>query len=200
MFYTIQTQSSLALGLLGVHDPARLGLLTAIASLGVPLGTLIFRGLARLPIGVLLCLEFVVTGVGFVWMGRAADPTSFVLAAAVNQIGCGMLLPTLLTWATRGLAFELRGRGNGAWQSTFAVGQFLSGVLVTFLAEHVGGLPPAFIVLGTSSAVAAALALASQWLFAARLATPTASRVIGSVESEERIHLYRAGVAYFFYF
>jgi hypothetical protein len=48
-----------------------------------------FRGLARLPIGVLLCLEFVVTGVGFVWMGKAADPTSFVLAAAVNQIGCG---------------------------------------------------------------------------------------------------------------
>jgi hypothetical protein len=73
----------------------------------VPLGTLIFRGLARPPIGVLLCLEFVV-----------------------------------------------------------------SGVLVTFLAEHVGGLPPAFIVLGTSSAVAAALA--GQWLFAARLATPTA--------------------------
>jgi hypothetical protein len=131
MFYTIQTQSSLALSLLGVHDPARLGLLTAIASLGVPLGTLIFRGLARLPIGVLLCLEFVVSGVGFVWMGKAADPAVFVLAAAVNQIGCGMLLPTLLTWATRGLAFELRGRGNGAWQSTFAVGQFVSGVLVT---------------------------------------------------------------------
>ena len=130
-------------------------------------GTLIFRGLARLPIGVLLCLEFVVSGVGFVWMGKAAAPVDFVLAAAVNQIGCGMLLPTLLTWATRGLAFELRGRGNGAWQSTFAVGQFVSGVLVTFLAEHVGGLLPAFIVLGMSSAVAAALALAGQWLFAA---------------------------------
>jgi MFS family permease len=130
-----------------------------------------------------------------IWMGKAADPASFVLAAAVNQIGCGMLLPTLLTWATRGLAFELRGRGNGAWQSTFAVGQFLSGVLVTFLAEHVGGLLPAFIILGTASAVAATVALASQWLFAARLATPLRqqSRVIGSVESEERIHLYRGG-------
>ena len=116
----------------GVHDPARLGLLTAIASLGVSLGTLIFRGLARLPIGVLLCLEFVVSGVGFVWMGKAADPAGFVLAAAVN---------------------------------TFAVGQVVSGVLVTFLAEHVGGLLPAFIVLGMSSAAAAALALAGQWLF-----------------------------------
>jgi hypothetical protein len=59
-------------------------------------------------------------------------------------------------------------RGNGAWQSTFAVGQFLSGVLVTFLAEHVGGLPPAFIALGASSVAAAALALASQWPFASR--------------------------------
>jgi hypothetical protein len=44
-----------------------------------------------------VCLEFVVSGVGFVWMRKAADPVGFVLAAAVNQIGCGMLLPTLLT-------------------------------------------------------------------------------------------------------
>jgi hypothetical protein len=45
-------------------------------------------------------------------------------------------------------------------------------VLVTFLAEHVGGLLPALIVLGTSSVVAAALA--GQLLFASQLATPTA--------------------------
>jgi hypothetical protein len=39
---------------------------------------------------------------------------------------------------------------------------------------HVGGLLPAFVILGTTSGVAATLALASQWVFAAQLATPTA--------------------------
>lgn len=57
----------------------------------------------------------------------------------------GIVPPTLLTWATRGLAFEIRGRGNGIWQGTFAVGQFLSGIIVTFLGETSGGLLPAFI-------------------------------------------------------
>ena len=160
MFYTIQTQSSLALNTLGVEDPARLGALTAVASLGVPLGTFVFRVLSRLHVGVLLSVEFVVIGAGFVLMGRAGDAQHFVAAAAFNQLGCGMILPTLLTWATRGLAFEIRGRGNGLWQATFAVGQFLSGLIVTFLGEHVGGLLPAFIALGVANIVVAVLAAA----------------------------------------
>ena len=162
MFYTIQTQSSLALNALGVRDPARLGLFTALASLGVPLGTFVFRTLARVPIALLLSIEFAIIGVGFALMGHAANPQHFVLAAALNQLGCGMILPTLLTWATRGLAFEIRGRGNGAWQATFAVGQFLSGVTVTFLGEHVGGLLPAFMALGVANFAAALLAAGGQ--------------------------------------
>jgi MFS family permease len=161
MFYTIQTQSSLALTSLGVTDPSRLGLFTAIASLGVPAGTFAFRALSRVPIAPLLGLEFVIIGVGFVFMGRAADAQHFVAAAALNQLGCGMVLPTLLTWATRGLAFEIRGRGNGMWQATFAVGQFLSGLIVTFLGEHVGGLLPAFMALGIANIVMAVIAAGS---------------------------------------
>lgn len=157
MFYVIQTQSSLALTTLGVQDPGHLGALTAIASLGVPVGTVVFRALNRLAIGTLLCIEFAVIGLGFVLMGRAGDPQHFVMAAALNQLGCGMILPTLLTWATRGLAYEVRGRGNGMWQATFAVGQFLSGVTVTFLGERLGGLLPAFIALGIANTVMAAL-------------------------------------------
>jgi MFS family permease len=160
MFYTIQTQSSLALNNLGVQDPARLGAFTAIASLGVPLGTFVFRALSRLHVGVLLSVEFAVIGAGFVLMGRSGDAQHFVAAAAFNQLGCGMILPTLLTWATRGLAFEVRGRGNGLWQATFAVGQFLSGLVVTFLGEHVGGLQSAFVALGVANIVVAGLAVA----------------------------------------
>jgi hypothetical protein len=157
MFYVIQTEGSLALEALGVTDPARIGKLTAIANLGVPLGTFVFRGLARWPIGLLLSCEFAIIGAGFVWMGKAGDVQSFVLAAALNQIGCGMILPTLLTWATRGLAFEVRGRGTGIWTGTFSVGQFLSGLVMTFISAHVGGLSSAFIVVGVTTMVAAAI-------------------------------------------
>ena len=172
MFYTIQTQSSLALTSLGVQEPARLGLFTAVASLGVPLGTFVFRAVTRLPIALLLSTEFAIIGIGFVLMGRAADAQHFVMAAALNQLGCGMILPTLLTWATRGLAFEIRGRGNGVWQATFAVGQFLSGMTVTFLGAHVGGLLPAFIALGVANIVMAILAVGGQLRQRIGLAAP----------------------------
>jgi MFS family permease len=173
MFYTIQTQSGLALSVLGVHEPARLGLFTAIASLGVPVGTFVFRAFARLKIGLLLCVEFLVIGVGFIGMGKAADPLQFVASAAVNALGCGMILPTLLTWATRGLAFEIRGRGNGAWQATFAVGQFLSGVVVTLLADGTGGLLPAFVALGMANILVALLTIATHSSFRTRAAAAT---------------------------
>jgi MFS family permease len=160
MFFTIQTQSSLALEVLGVQDPARLSILTAIASLGVPLGTFVYRGVARWPIGLLLCLEFAVIGAGFAWMGKSANSDMFVVAAALNQIGCGMILPTLLVWATRGLHFRIRGRGTGIWQGTFAVGQFVCGLVVTYLALQLGGPLAAFVVLGLSSGIAAIASLA----------------------------------------
>ena len=171
MFYTVQTQSALALASLGVHDAARLGVLTLIASLGVPAGTFLFRAAGRLPIGALVCLEFLVIGSGFLWMGKSATPGEFVAAAALNQIGCGMILPTLLTWASRGLAFSIRGRGTGVWQSTFAIGQFLSGMVVTWLAGAVGGLLSAFVVLGIAGAAAAALAMAGHLGMRVRLAS-----------------------------
>jgi MFS family permease len=162
MFYTIQTQSSLALNVLGVDSPARIGVLTMMASLGVPVGTFVFRALTRLRIGVLLALEFLIIGVGFALMGKATSAPAFVAAAALNQLGCGMVLPTLLTWATRGLAFEVRGRGTGIWQATFSVGQFLSAVVITSLADSAGGLLPAFIMLGAANFLAAFLALTGQ--------------------------------------
>lgn len=173
MFYTVQTQSALALAKLGVHDAARLGVLTMIASLGVPAGTFVFRAASRLPIGVLLGVEFLIIGGGFLWMGKAIAPGEFVAAAALNQIGCGMILPTLLTWATRGLAFSIRARGTGVWTSTFAVGQFLSGLMVTWLAGEVNGLMSAFVALGIAGAAAAALAVAGQLGIRNRLAPST---------------------------
>jgi len=174
MFYTILTQCSLALTSLGVSEPARLGLLTAIASLGVPIGTFVFRALVRLPVVTLLTIEFALIGLGFVLMGKAAQPPTFVMAAWINQIGCGMILPTLLTWATRGISFEIRGRATGIWQATFAAGQFFAGIVVTYLAARSGGLLPAFGLLGLGNLAAAVLVVIT--VFTQRTGTTRTAR------------------------
>jgi hypothetical protein len=81
-------------------------------------------------------------------MGRATDPDSYAWGSFINQIGCGLVLPTMLVWATRGLAYHIRGRVNGMWQAAFAIGQFLSGMVVTLLSKQLGGLLPTFGLMG----------------------------------------------------
>jgi MFS family permease len=157
MFYSIITQNGNALASLGVHDPSRQGLLTMIAGLGVPIGTFGYWIASRLRIGWLLFLDFALIGIGFFGMGHASAPSPYVAYAFVNQLGCGLVLPTMLVWTTRDLPYEIRGRGNGMWQGAFAVGQFASGMVLQLLGDQFGGhLLPAFTVLSTVCFVVAA--------------------------------------------
>jgi len=173
MFYSYQTQSGLALDALGVHDMSRRGTAAMLASFGVPLGTFLFWGAVRLPIAVLLCVEYLLLGVSYVSMGHSTGIDGFITASFFNQLGCGLILPTMLTWATRGLSFQVCGRCTGWWQGSFAIGQFLSGLLVTLLASRVGGLLPAFAALGIMCLAAAALTLVVQVASRLRPSAPT---------------------------
>lgn len=157
-FYTVITKNAEALVALGVSDPARIGTLSVIATIGVPLGTFIYWGLSRLPIPWLLCVDFALIGLGFVWMGRATDPTFYEWGSFINQVGCGLVLPSLLVWATRGLAFNIRGRGTGMWNAAFAIGQFLSGMIITALSKPLGGLLPTLSLMGFVSLAVAVVA------------------------------------------
>jgi MFS family permease len=150
-FYTVVTKNAEAMVSLGVSDPAVIGRYTMVASIGVPLGTFIYWGLSRLPIHWLLLIDFALLGAGFIGMGQAAEPTAYAWGSFINQVGCGIVLPTMLVWATRGLTYSIRGRGIGMWQAAFAIGQFLSGMAVTLLSKQVGGLLPALQVMGEAA-------------------------------------------------
>jgi MFS family permease len=152
-FYTVVTKNAEAMVSLGVSDPAVIGRYTMVASIGVPLGTFIYWGLSRLPIHWLLLIDFALLGAGFIGMGQAGDPTAYAWGSFINQVGCGIVLPTMLVWATRGLTYSIRGRGIGMWQAAFAIGQFLSGMAVTLLGKQVGGLLPALRVMGEAACV-----------------------------------------------
>jgi MFS family permease len=155
-FYTVITKNAEALVSLGVSDPAIIGKYTMLASIGVPAGTFLYWGVARIAIHRLLLLDFALIGVGFALMGRATDPLAYTCGSFVNQIGCGLVLPTMLVWASRGLVYAVRGRGIGMWQASFAIGQFLSGMVVTLLSKQLGGLLPTLYLMGESACVFAA--------------------------------------------
>ncbi len=165
MFYTTITQNANAFVALGVTNPAEIGRYATLASLGVPIGTVLFWWLNRLHIAYLLFIEFLLIGVGFTWMSAATTPMEYVYAANMQQIGCGLILPTLLVWATKGLAYRIRGRGNGLWQGAFGLGLFVSGMALTFLGSQVGGLIPAFALMGKACFVAAVTAMLGKFIW-----------------------------------
>ena len=157
-FYTVVTKNAEALEMLGVTDTAQITWLTMLASIGVPLGTFAFWGLSRLQIGWLLFIDFILVGLGFALMGRATDPNAYMWGSFINQLGCGLVLPTMLVWATRGLAFGIRGRVTGIWQASFVIGQFLSGMIITLFAKVLGGLLLTMALMGKAILVFAVIA------------------------------------------
>lgn len=164
LFYTVQIQSSPGLVLLGLTSSAHIGFLTSVASIGVPLGTLIYSRVCLMPVQRLLLVEFSVLGAGFMLMSSAGTVPAFMIGCGLNQIGAGMLLPTLLVWAMSQLAFEVRARGTGIWQSAFALGQWLSPIVITTISLRVDGLLPSFAWLAYGAFAAAALALLSRFI------------------------------------
>ncbi len=159
LFYTVQIQAPNGLTVLGWTDPAKNGFWTSIASIGVPLGTYIFSRVVQWPVKRLLPCEFSLLAVGFAVMGSATSPEQFLIGCFINQLGAGLLLPTLLVWAMSILPFAIRGRGAGMWTGAFSLGQFISPIAVTFFDQQLGGLIPAFMAMGGLAAGGAVLAL-----------------------------------------
>jgi MFS family permease len=167
MFYTVQIKMPDAYNALGVvladgsYDAARGGMMTAVASLFVPVGTLIFWYLSpRLSLKSMFVLEFGLLAAGFILMSLLKNPWAFTFAAGLDQIGAGMLLPTLLTWAVARLPFAVRGRGTGLWTATFSLGQFAcNNAAIPFIMGFTGGIIPTIGVLGWLCGGAAIIAL-----------------------------------------
>ena len=171
-FFAVQLQAATAFERLGLVTPALMGMLIGFIAIGTPIGAVIFRFVNTRPTLVLLGVGFGAASIGLFGMGFA--PTVVILTAAlfIGQIGCGILLPTLLTAAVRGLGPEIRGRGIGIWQGTFSIGQFTSGVSFAMLVGHFGASPPAFAVLAWGAITAAGLAVAGYVFLNTRRAGP----------------------------
>lgn len=150
---------SLVLKDLGVEDPKAIGLISAVPSLGVPVGSILYKLISRrgptLQIGLALTLYCV----GLGGIGLADSYQQALGFAFLQQMGSGIVVPGLIAWAQTQFSFEHRGRGMGVWTSTFFIGQFISPAVVAGVRGAVHGLQPAFVVFSIVAFLGACLAV-----------------------------------------
>ena len=147
--YFVQVlQFSLVLSEIGVSDQARIGRISGLASLGVPVGALIFKLIAKRPMPFQMTLVLLLMGIGLLGIGLSRDYRLTAALAVFQQLAAGMTIPTLVAWALSQFPAEHRGRGMGMWAASFFVGQFASPLAVSLLRKVTGGLLPAVAAFG----------------------------------------------------
>ena len=157
-FYIVVIQLGFLLTERGITSPKLIGRGTAIAVLAMPVGAVLFRFL-RVRFMIKLAMSLVLSSAGFFIVALGRNYWSTVAGAALNDLGSGLALPTLMSWALSTLPARVRGRGTGAWQSAFAFGQFASPLLILGLAHMLGGRSHAVMAYAWACAVSAVAAL-----------------------------------------
>ncbi|SNS92777.1 MULTISPECIES: MFS transporter [unclassified Azospirillum] len=159
LFYTLMVQLGPILELSGVASPALIGAAGAAANLGMVVGSAVFGRLKQLAGPKLLALGLLVAATGYIGAGLFDNFLLVATSAVLACIGCGMLLPNMLTWTVRLLPASVRGRGTGIWTGAFFLGQFAAPIIAGMLSAPLGNLKDVLVlyaVLTTAGALATA--------------------------------------------
>ncbi len=160
LYYVFIISGGLAFREVGVNEASRISELSAIPSLFVIVGALIFRLLGKQSNLIQLGSFFFVLGSGLLIIGSASSVPMLVAGLVIQQTGAGMTVPSLIAWAQSKLPFEHRGRGMGIWVTCFFLGQFVSPLLISSLEHVTGSVQTAFSFTGCLGLIMAVLALA----------------------------------------
>lgn len=147
---------------LQVTSTTAIGTAYGLNSLGVIAGTLVFGWVlaGRFSVVLQLGIAAAIAAAGFLLMQTATTYGAMTAAGVINGFGCGILLPTMVTWTMRSVPAAKRGLGNGAFQSALYLGMSTSPLLVVGLQSQLGDRSAAVAAIGTVIAVLAGLALA----------------------------------------
>jgi len=148
IYYVFTIHFSLVLTANGITDQSRIGLISAVASVAVPLGAYVYKRQSGRSVFHLLFLVYLLMGIGYVGLGLVHDERLIVAAAWIQQLAVGMIIPTLVTWALSSFPVEHRGLGMGFWGASFFAGQFVNPVVVGFLNSMTGGIVPTVGTVG----------------------------------------------------
>jgi MFS family permease len=140
MFFLMQIQVTNVLAeSYDIKTPSQLGLFTGAAGLLVAVGSVLFRRIARARAATQLTIAFGLIGAGYVMMNHSPSVQFFTLWLLINQLGCGILLPSLAVLVMAALPFEFRGRGTGMFMTAWWLGQPLSAQLAPWVQSLQGG-------------------------------------------------------------
>jgi MFS family permease len=143
----------------GVDSPLLIGRWASIAMFANPLGALLFTLIPWRPVPK-LSLAFFLFSCGFFIISISSAWQPAIAGAIIANLGAGMILPTLITWALTTISPEQRGTGTGAWQAANFLGQFLSPLIVLALKRTTGSLSSAILVYAIVCCVFGFIALA----------------------------------------
>ncbi|USX12383.1 MFS transporter [Oxalobacteraceae bacterium OTU3CAMAD1] len=152
---------NLAVLYVGAGWPQAVGTGYTLNSAGVMLGTFVFGWIlaGRVSVATQLFVSAALAALGFVLMGSAATSNALTVGAVVNGVGCGLLLPTIVTWNMRSLPFSRRGFGTGAFQSALMLGMAVSSLVVVTMGNIMQSRAAAVDRIGVILALAAFVAL-----------------------------------------
>lgn len=155
VFFVQAVQHGRIFGDMGVASPERISVLATVASLGTVLGGYLFKRFTGVSVRMLLATCLVLYGASYIGVAVAPNLVLGLPLDALGQVGGGLLLPSLVTWALLHYGFEHRGRGMGLWGGAFFFGQFLSPPLVSLIGVFTSSFLASVAVIGTLCLIAA---------------------------------------------
>jgi MFS family permease len=167
VFFVQAVQHGRIFGDMGVASPERISILATIASLGTVIGGYLFKRFAGVAVNMWMAIVLAFYGLCYIGVAWAPNLALGLPLDALGQVGGGLMLPVLVTWALRHYGFEHRGRGMGLWGGAFFLGQFLSPPLVSLI----GTMTPSF--LGSVAVIGAACLVAAVAIFASHYTQST---------------------------
>lgn len=151
LFFVQPVHIGLVLAQTGLTSSSEIAVVASLASIGVPLGSLIYGRLSAQPVSLLLGIIFGFYAVGLVGIGVSGSYVLVGFASFPQQMGNGMLIPALIHWVQGRAAFAVRARAMGIWTTAFFAGQFACPWIVSLTGAHLGGLQPAMLAIGLVS-------------------------------------------------
>lgn len=148
LYYVYTLHFSLALDKIGISDPKEVGSITAVASLMLPLGAVMFKLLGTRSNKIQFGLMFTLIGIGLIGIGLSSSLGMAKIFAIIQQTGCGMAIPVLIAYGLRSVPTEYRGRGMGIWSSGFFLGLSTSPFIVGLVRNLTGDILNAFVFFG----------------------------------------------------
>jgi MFS family permease len=157
VYFSYPTQIARAFTEMGVATPFLIGILTAIASLGTPLGALIFSRATSFSIPTMMAAGLALIGLPYMGIGLSDHPYMATAIGFFEQIGNGLVGAVLTMWCIRSLSFEHRGQGMGIWGTCLVSGIFISPLLFGFIERITGTVQSGFVIVGGVCSIAAVL-------------------------------------------